>query len=279
MPASTPDALTARDGLEIAFAEWGAKTGHPTVVLVHATGFCKEVCEPVVDDLYALRSGFRALALDQRAHGDSGVPGVPFDWWDVAGDVVELVGARGPVVGVGHSAGAAALLMAEMIQPGLFSGQVLVEPIVLPPPYGRYPDNPMAAAALRRRDRFESRQSAFENWRTKPAFAGWEERALWAYVDGGLRRDADSYVLKCSKHAEAETFMAATEHGAWDRLDEVQARVLLIAGENSTTHQRPFLEQLVERLPNAEFEIVPDATHMVWMERPGVIANHVARFL
>lgn len=269
--------LFARDGLEIAYLEWGAAIGSPLVVLVHATGFCKETCAPVVDDLAATTSQFRAIALDQRAHGDSAAPQPPFSWWDVAHDVVELVGDASPVVGAGHSAGGAAMIMAELANPGMFDGMVLVEPIVFPPPYGRFPDNPMSIAARRRRDRFESRQAAFDNWRSKPAFAGWEDRVLWAYVNGGLRQEGGEYVLKCSRESEAETFMAATEHGAWDRLGELAVETVVIAGEHSTTHQQPFLAEMVERMGNASYEIVPDTSHMVWMERPDLVAERLAR--
>lgn len=279
MSGPEPKTLVARDGVEVAYSEWGSPTDEPLVVFMHATGFCKEVCFPVIDDLHKLSSGFRTLALDQRAHGDSAVPEPPFSWWDVAADILELIGATSRVIGVGHSAGGAALAMAEILEPGTFVGLVLVEPIVFPPPYGRFPDNPMSTAARRRRDRFVSRQAAFDNWRHKPAFAGWEERALWAYANGGLRNDGSSYLLKCSRESEAETFMAATEHGAWDRLGEIATPTEVIAGEHSTTHQEPFLKEMVGRMPAARYEIVPGTSHMVWMERPGLIAEHVARFL
>ena len=268
----------ARDGLEIASLKWGEPQSSVLVCLVHATGFCKEVCIPVVDDLLQSTSGLRAIAIDQRGHGDSGLPQVPLDWWDGAGDILELVDEEAaPAIGVGHSAGGAQLLMAEMARPGTFAGFVLVEPIVFPPPYGRFPDNPMSAAARRRRDRFESRQAAFDNWKGKPAFAAWEDRALWAYVDGGLRPDESGYVLKCARDIEAETFIAATDHRAWERLGEVEVDTLVIAGEHSTTHPEAFLAEMTGRMPRARFEIVPDTSHLVWMERPGLIAAHIAR--
>ncbi len=281
MLASVSGSFVARDGLEIAYERWGAGNGGPLVVLVHATGFCKELCAPIVDDLSELASGFTALAIDLRAHGDSDVPGHPFDWWDSGKDLVELVKATGssPVIGVGHSAGGAALMLAELVEPGTFDGLVLVEPIVFPPPYGRFPANPMAAAARRRRDRFVSREAAFSNWMSKTAFAGWEKRAMQAYVDGGLREDNGEFTLKCSRESEAEFFTAATEHGAWDRLGEIDVESLVIAGESSTTHQEPFVKEIVSRMPNASYEIVSGTGHMVWMERPGLMADRVAGFI
>lgn len=271
--------MVTRDDLEIAYLEWGETTAPVLVALVHATGFCKEVCAPVVDDLARQVPRFRAIAMDQRAHGDSAVPEPPLDWWDVARDVLELVDDTQPAIGVGHSAGAAALLMAELERPGTFDALVLVEPIVFPPPYGRFPDNPMSVAARRRRDRFASQQAAFDNWKHKHAFVGWEDRALWAYVDGGLREEHGEYVLKCSRESEAETFIAATDHRAWDRLGEIEVESLIIAGEHSTTHQEAFLATMAGRIANARYEIVPDTSHMLWMERPGLIADRVARLV
>ncbi len=266
--------FVARDGIEIAFSESGS--GDPLVVFVHATGFCKELCDPIIADSRALVPELRALAIDQRAHGDSAASSPPFDWWDVGLDVVELVEDAAPVVGVGHSAGGAALVLAELARPGIFDELVLVEPIIFPPPYRRFPGNPMSAGALRRKPGFPSRELAYENFVAKEAFAGWEERAMRSYVNGGLRDAGDQVVLKCTPEAEAEFFMAATTHGAWDRLGEVKTRTLVLAGERSTTHQEPFLADLAERLDNASYEVIPDSSHFVWMERPGAVASYVA---
>ena len=69
--------------------------------------------------------------------------------------------------------------------------------------------------------------------------------------------------------------MASTDHGAWDLLPGVKTPALLVAGEESTTHQEPFLGQLAGRFANARYEIIPGTSHFVWMETPGVIAERV----
>ncbi|MDJ0664303.1 MAG: alpha/beta hydrolase [Acidimicrobiia bacterium] len=272
--SDVPATFTARDGLEIAYLTSG-EFG-PTVVFVHATGFCKELCSPVIADTRQLIGDFRAVAFDQRAHGDSAAPDPPFDWWDIGHDLVELVSDARPVVGVGHSAGGAALVLAELAHPGTFSSLVLVEPIIFPPPYGRFDHNPMSAGALRRKRRFASREDAFANFVSKEAFAQWDGRAMQAYVDGGFRSERGGVVLKCTPEHEAEFFMAATDHRAWDRLDEVRTPCLVMAGEYSTTHGEPFLSALTSRFANARSEVVPESSHFVWMERPAAIAQRVA---
>ncbi len=100
-----------------------------------------------------------------------------------------------------------------------------------------------------------------------------------SYVDGGLREEDGELVLKCARRSEAEFFAAAGEHRAWDRLDEIGVESLVIAGELSSTHQEPFVKDIVSRMPNALYEIVPDTGHMVWMERPRLVAESVAAFV
>jgi pimeloyl-ACP methyl ester carboxylesterase len=272
--SSKTESFRARDGIEVAFSRSGS--GDPLVVFVHATGFCKELAAPVIAETRRIVQSFSAIAIDQRGHGDSATPDPPFDWWDIGRDLVELIDGAQPVIGVGHSAGGAALVLAELESPGTFDFLVLVEPIIVPPPYQRFPDNHMSAGALRRRLRFTSRSAAYDNFVHKAAFAGWDERAMRAYVDGGLREDGNGVVLKCTPEAEAEFFAAATVHGAWDRLGEIEVPVLILAGEHSTTHGEPFLSALTERFPDATAEIVPKTSHFVWMERPDVVGERVA---
>ncbi len=114
---------------------------------VHATGFCKEMWGPVVDPHLL---GQAVLAFDQRGHGDSAVPTPPFDWWDLGRDTLQWRHrlGEGGVVGLGHSSGATALMMAELLEPGAFQSLVLIEPVVFPGPFARAPENPMSDQAL-----------------------------------------------------------------------------------------------------------------------------------
>ena len=99
--------LISHDGLSLVGEARGTGTG---ALFVHANGFCKELWWPVVERL----SGIRALAIDQRGHGESAVGPPPFDWWDLGRDALSWVMTLdAPRLGVGHSSGGAALAMAE----------------------------------------------------------------------------------------------------------------------------------------------------------------------
>lgn len=267
--------LAGHDGLRIAAL---LRPGPPSavgVIAVHATGFCKETWLPVLDRL----ANNPVLAIDQRGHGDSEAPDPPFDWWDLGRDVLaalDTVEWQGPV-GVGHSSGAAALAMAELVRPGTFRSLVLVEPIVFPPPYVRIEANPMAETAERRRREFRSPAEARASYAGRGPFAGWSEEALDAYVEHGFALRGGRWVLKCAPEVEAEFYRSATTHGAWDRLEEIHCPVVLVAGAGSTSHPMAFLDRQADRFVRAVVHRVPDATHFVPMERPEVVSAIVAR--
>jgi len=122
--------------------DWREEDAHvnedtpPLFLFCHATGFCKEVWGPVVEELTKFaRAPFRWAALDFAGHGDSrALPGEgPADWQafgrDVDAALAQLRKDSSVVVGVGHSMGGAALLLSHLSGES-FSRLVLFEPIV-----------------------------------------------------------------------------------------------------------------------------------------------------
>src|SRR5699024_2088701 len=139
----------------------------------HATGFNALVWTPLAQAL----DDVHVVAPDLRAHGGSATaPDTDLSWSRFTDDVVTTLDAFGwarPAadgarpVGIGHSMGGAALLMAEQRHPGTFAGLWLYEPIIFPPSvramFGDR-ENPLAAGALRRRPVFASREEAAANY-------------------------------------------------------------------------------------------------------------------
>lgn len=70
--------------------------------------------------------------------------------------------------------------------PSLFAGIVLVDPVVVPLQAGTRL-NPMAGAALSRRDAWSSRDEARAAFLKKDFFRAWDTRILEIYVRFGLR--------------------------------------------------------------------------------------------
>ena len=112
-----------------------------------------------------------ALAWDVRGHGRGPALDLPASWWTFGRDLVETDRQHGQcagrlpdsVVGVGHSMGGTVLVLAELLRPGTFTGLVLVEPVLIPPPFVRNPELSLAQGAARRRPVFGSRDELVES--------------------------------------------------------------------------------------------------------------------
>ncbi|KZV70076.1 alpha/beta-hydrolase [Peniophora sp. CONT] len=143
-----------------------------TMICTHANGMHKELFEPLLHRLFALRDDVDEVwALDCVQHGDSALLnesadlGSLFDWSDLTRDVLcflqhflpqescmplptflerlptslaqsrlaEGLASR-TLLALGHSYGGTALVLAVRACPVLFSALVLADPVILPPP-------------------------------------------------------------------------------------------------------------------------------------------------
>ena len=78
-----------KNGLSIGYKTRGLG---PTIVLIPAIGCQKDMWDGVIGELEA---SYRCIALEVRGHGESDVPGGPFDMDDLSDDVIELIRAIG----------------------------------------------------------------------------------------------------------------------------------------------------------------------------------------
>lgn len=243
-----------------------------TVYFSHATSFCGAVWDPVrarLDDV-------DTFAWDHPGHGRGPHLEPPVDWRVFGEYVLEMTEPGG--VGVGHSMGAAALVMAQAEDPDRFRALVLIEPIVFPGPYRREDRDPMARTAERRRPVFRSRQAAAEHFRGRGLFENWVDAAFDAYIECGLVGD-DEVTLACRPEVEADIYRAWKAHDTWERLGAIEVPVLVLAGEHSDTITPDFARRQVDRFPRAGVEIVADTGHFLPMERPALVADRVRRLV
>lgn len=258
---------------------WGGADG-PPIVISHATGFCKEVMHPVVDELIDSTTAGTAVSFDHRNHGASARAQRPHNWWSLADDALAVVGDRRGVIGVGHSCGGAALAYGELARPGTFRALVLIEPIIFPEGPDTELEDQLAKGAMRRKVRFASKIEAAENFADKPAFARWVPEAMAAYIDHGLHPDGSQWRLACDPHDEADFYRQARRHSGWARLADISCPVTIVVGAHSSSHPPPIVARLVGQFDgDVEVVIVDDATHFVPMEAPDAIAALIGEML
>ena len=248
-------------------------------LLVHANGFCAAVFAPLAAEL----APWRCVAFDARAHGTSTPPTGDMAWEGHRDDVLAVVDAFGldAPVGIGHSMGGAALLLAEQMRPGTFSALWLFEPIVFPPmPAGTGDsggDNPLAEGAMRRRDSFDSTGAAYANFRSKPPLSELSEACLAAYVTHGFvpTGEGESVTLRCRPENEAAGYRMGIRHSAWEHLGDVGCPVVVARGSDRVPGPAAVAPAIAQRLGQGCLEEHPELGHFGPLSDPASAAASI----
>jgi pimeloyl-ACP methyl ester carboxylesterase len=272
-------------GLEIALLDWGGEG--PLAFLQHANGFCSGLWAPVAE---GLRERFRVVAMDARGHGDSDKPegAASYHWAHFGRDVAAVAGhlaeRHGPVaLGLGHSFGGTALVLAAIERPDLFERLVLLDPIVMPSreresdAVRRAGARGLAAGARARRQVWESRTQARTKWAGKDAFAEWEPRALDLYVAEALGDRPDGRVqLKCPGEVEAMIFEANGSVDVMERAARLETPALILWARRGN-FSRAHFEELASRMQRGRVRDA-DTGHFIPMENAGLVVDEVFGF-
>ena len=271
--------------------------GHgPTLHFSHPNAYTPGSFRPF---LAPLTAHFHVLAAHHRplwhlspGYGAADAPDGFIDWtWDaIADDLLRFLDEQKleQIIGVGHSLGAVATMMAARKEPQRFRALVLIEPVFLPPhvlqAIRAHPklaaERPFVLGALRRRDRWPSRADAFARFREKPVFARWSDEALWEYVNDGLYEDPTTgeVVLSYPREWEAR-FYARPPTNVWDELPALAHPTLAIRATESDTLY-PDAWALWQTLqPSATFVEMDGVGHMLTAEAPEDVAGVVIHWL
>lgn len=251
------------------------------MVCVHATGLHGRIWEPFVP---RLREHFSIVSFDQRGHGDSEKPDEPYDWPSFGEDILAVVDhleLEHPA-GLGHSAGAAALVFAETMRPGLFSRVVLLDPVTAPPEMRRFmsnDENPMSAQARRRKAIWDSPDEMLARLRDGTPLSGWRDDILQAYVTYGLvPRDDGRFELKCPPEIEAKIYAMGGKHDGWEKLASLTCPTLLLTGTDSPVWGGNLSKEAASRLQRGRGKVLPGG-HFFPMEHPEETLDESVPFL
>src|SRR5437763_1133012 len=209
------------DVLRIAALDWGGAPGARPVLLLHPNGFCAGFFDPLARRL-AAGGAFHPVGVDLRGHGDTDKPEPPepYRYPAMAGDVAAVADACGfdTVDVVGNSLGGGVAVHLDKLQPGRAGRLVLCEPIVLPIGPGQGPVStaqPMAAAALRRKVVWPSREAMVHSYGSRPPMDRLAPEALAAYIEWGThaRPDGEAQRPDPGEHA-GQRRVLGDAHGA-----------------------------------------------------------------
>lgn len=221
------------NGTTFHYLDWGG-SGQPCL-MVHGTGLCAGVWEPIAD---VLRERFHCMALDLRGHGESGGADADISWDLVARDVAGVIDAldlQGALI-VGHSRGASAVLLSTLYSASHFAATVLVEPTILMR-FGQPEDPPfsnsrLVGATMKKKSVFASRSQMKAELLERRSFQAWNPAVLDAYCRYGAEELADGSVrLRCEPATELKFYQAPVDVSVWDCVERMQFPVRLLVSE------------------------------------------------
>ncbi|MEW9531023.1 3-oxoadipate enol-lactonase [Microbispora sp. NPDC049125] len=229
----------------------------PVIVLGPSLGTTLGLWEP---QLAALTRTWRVLRYDLPGHGGSpAVPGVTVE--GLAALVLDLLDryglARVAYAGVSLGGAIGATLAADA--PGRIAALALVcGSARFGPPEGWH-----ERAALVRREGMEPvAATAAGRWFT-PGFPG-----AGPYLAMLRGTDPEGYAACCE---------ALAAYDLRDRLGEVAAPTLVVAGEQDPATPPGHGRILAAGIPSAELLVVPGAAHLAGAERPGAVTEALVR--
>lgn len=269
------------DGGDLAVFEWPG--ADPPVLFVHATGFHARCWDQVIAQL----PGQHCYAVDMRGHGRSHKPPPPYPWRRFADDLVVLGRALGlhGAIAAGHSMGGHSVTYAAALDPALFAGLLLIDPVIMPREFyvGLWAGEHFAA---RRRDRWASPDEMYERFKSRSPFDRWDLAVLRDYCDYGLLRaeDGDGFVLACPPVIEASVYQHSTAANIYPELAKIDLPVrLLRAGRPAA---RPFdmegsptAPDLAQFFRRCDDTALAEHSHFIPMEAPDLVAACVLDLL
>ena len=229
--------LPGETGITIRVLDWGGDG--PPVVLLHPNGFCGGLYEPIA---HVLAPAVRPIAIDLRGHGASTAPDHPgaYRFENLALDVLAVLDHLDltTAAGVGGSLGGAVAVLVDRLDPQRWTRLLLAEPVAFPTDaFPHQGENPMAAAARRRRQTFASRSEMTANYRSKEPLSQLAPEALDAYIRWGTTIDAAGVHLACRPEIEAAIYeisaAAAGAIDAWNHLPNLSCPSTILAGEHT----------------------------------------------
>jgi 2-succinyl-6-hydroxy-2,4-cyclohexadiene-1-carboxylate synthase len=224
----------------------------PRIVLLHGFGQTCRCWGPLAP---ALARAHEVVRVDAPGHGGSG---------DVAADLpttgrlVAEVG--GPAVYLGYSMGARMALHVAREVPGVVRSLVLVGGTPGIEDEAARAERRAADLAQAQRIRAEGIDAFVERWLAMPMFAGLPPGAR--FEDERRRNTAEGLATSL------ELAGTGSQAPLWDALPDIEAPVLVVAGEDDHRYAA-IAERTAGAIgPNARAALVPGAGHSAHLEQP-----------
>ncbi|NLU77023.1 alpha/beta hydrolase [Micromonospora sp. HNM0581] len=269
---------------------------HPTVLLVH--GFCLDMGTfHFQRKLLAERGEHRIVAYDQPGHGRSGrLESGEYDLTALGRTlrrVIDEAAPAGPLVLVGHSMGGMTIMALAELYPEMFGDRV-VGTVLMATSGGLLAETKLVAPALLGRvgapvlymagnvTRYGG--AVIDRARRSTGNVAWLLTRRYGFGTTRPSPALVSYVERMNSRTSADTvtryLRTLASHSRFPALAAlVNTPVLVIVGDKDMITPMTHSEEIVRRLPHAEFVRVPDSGHVVMLEHAEEVNAALLRFL
>jgi pimeloyl-ACP methyl ester carboxylesterase len=253
----------------------------PPAHFAHANGYPPRSYRNL---LQGLATDYHVVAMHMRPLWPETRPEDISDWRPLADDLARFFDQQNlsRVFGWGHSMGATTTLRLALRQPERFSSLVLIDPVIFPPLITRLWDliyrlglgyrlHPLVRSALKRRSQFDSHTAMYATYRQKAVFQRMGDAALEDYVKALGRPRPDGVVdLYYPPSWEARVYATGVRADIelWHELPKLKVPLLIIRGAKTSTFWKSTGRHIQRCLPTIQIHTVPEATHLVALERP-----------
>ena len=230
----------------------------PPVVFIHGAGGSHLVWPPQVRRL----TGERIFAVDLPGHGKSEGIGCQTVGDYATSLIYFLDGIKLPrAVFVGHSMGSAIAITLAL----------------------RHPERVLGLGLIGGGARLRVAPAILETALNPATF----ELAIQAVHEGSFSAYADPRLVDLSKKQMREVrpsvlhgdFMACDAFDQLDSIAKIEAPTLIVCGSEDRMTPPRFSEYLAQKISGSQLVVVPDAGHMVQLEKPDEVAAALAAFL
>ena len=268
--------------------------GLPVILFRHANGFAtgtyRSLLEPLLKD-------YDLVAWEIPGTGESEVGTVPPSWDGCADEAAAQLQALSearpgiPIIGMGHSFGGMCSLLSAAAKPGLYTGLILLDPVIQPPVMSRLTHwggrmgltrkMPLVQGTLKRRRAWPSKADAEQRLRGKGIFKGWQDEFLRDYVSYNLKPEGEQQVLCYPPEYEANLFGNYTRR-LWPSMARLVTPTCVLAGEETYGFIHKSLRVIAKRKPHIECKVVTGG-HCFPMQHPNdtreLIRDHLQQLL
>ena len=264
----------------------------PTINLAVANGFPPGTYAPLIEPL---TSKYHVVSVQPRAlWNDPPDPEVLSSWYMLADDLLAGLKEHNltDVISIGHSMGGVAAMLAAIAEPSRFRALILLDPTLLSPPVvnmlyflriiGQMNRFPLARGALKRRNHFDSVDTAFAYWRRKQLFKMWSDEALRIYAECMTQPSSDGNGLELVWPPAWESQYFKTVLLDWPR--EVKKLrdlmpILAIQGSRTNTFTNSSAGIFRRLVPNAAVRKIKNHGHLFPMTAPEEVRNLITEWL